>query len=526
MAVSGIDSGIDGGAASDADSCAGLAQLANLRTVIYEQRRQRVAQRWAQLGWASSANSANSAGVVLIYSGAALPIAGTDQVHPFFPHPDFVHLTGHGAPRLVLAYAGPGGAGAENAEGAESGWQLFGYRSTPDEMVWEQPTQPLGLPLSELAAWLEQHGVGQPAASADQPTPDQTNPAQPAESPVTLLGAPPDRALATAIAPQIMQQISAQLLRTGRQPHFAELTAAIAEDRLIKDAAALDDFRQAANCSLAGFNWVFENATAGMTEREIQINMEAAFYKAGSARVAYDSIVAAGNNSAFLHYVPAATEALRPTSATINPGDLLLIDAGAQIGGYASDVTRTMVVGAEPTEVQEFLWRLVLQAQELAIDRCRPGNEWREVHLEAAHTIGSGLVELGLLKGAPSELVASGAVALFFPHGLGHLIGLSVHDAGGYASGREPSAHPQMRYLRTDRVLQAGMVTSVEPGVYFIDALLDDPQNWERFGTEVVWERVDELRGFGGIRIEDDVLITNGDPEVLSAAIAKPIRIG
>ena len=117
-------------------------------------------------------------------------------------------------------------------------------------------------------------------------------------------------------------------------------------------------------------------------------------------------------------------------------------------------------------------------------------------------------------------------MALFYPHGLGHLIGLTVHDAGGYPTGREPSSHPQSRYLRTDRPLEEGMITSVEPGVYFIDALLGDPALRNQFTDEVVWSEVDALRGFGGIRIEDDVHITNTEPEVLSGAIAKPLRIG
>ncbi len=122
--------------------------------------------------------------------------------------------------------------------------------------------------------------------------------------------------------------------------------------------------------------------------------------------------------------------------------------------------------------------------------------------------------------------MTSGAVALFFPHGLGHLIGLTVHDVAGYHDDREPSSHPQLRYLRTDRPLEAGMITSVEPGVYFIEALLGDPEQRARHADSVRWEAVDRLRGFGGIRIEDDVHVTAGEPEVLSEVIPKPKRIG
>jgi Xaa-Pro aminopeptidase len=121
--------------------------------------------------------------------------------------------------------------------------------------------------------------------------------------------------------------------------------------------------------------------------------------------------------------------------------------------------------------------------------------------------------------------VSSGAVALFYPHGLGHLIGLAVHDSGGYQKSREPSSHPQLRYLRTDRVLETGMITSVEPGVYFIEALLGDPKNQHKFADEVNFKLADDMKNFGGIRIEDDIHITDKGPENLSSAIAKPLVI-
>ena len=305
-----------------------------------------------------------------------------------------------------------------------------------------------------------------------------------------------------------------------------KIQAGIAAERIHKDELELSALRSAAATSKSGFDWVYQNVAAGMTEREIQVGMEAEFFRAGAVRTAYPSIVATGPNGAYLHYFYGQDDSLNPSTRTLQKGEFLLIDAGGEFGGYASDVTRTMVVGAEHTDVQSFLWQVVLSAQELAIDRCRPGQEWREIHLDSARTIGSGLLELGLLRGEVDQLVSSGALALFYPHGLGHLIGLTVHDAGGYPAGREPSSHPQSRYLRTDRPLEAGMITSVEPGIYFIEALLADPAVRERFAEEVVWDAVEPLRGFGGIRIEDDIHITDAGPEVLSEDIGKPIRIG
>ena len=395
--------------------------------------------------------------IVLVNSGEPVPIDGSDQYYPFKVHPELRYLAAVDVPGAVLAF-----------DSVDRSWELFSPRLSPDELVWERGPDPVGRPLGELEDWLSARS-------------------------------------------------GRAVLRAGAGG-AGQLTNAIAETRLHKDEAELEHLRAAARCSVTGYAWLYANTVAGMTERSVQIGMEAEFFRAGAPGTAYDSIVASGPNGAVLHFLP--------TGRVIEPGDLLLVDAGASIEGYASDVTRTVVVGAEPTDVQAFLWQLVLRTQELAIDRCRPGVEWRDVHLDAARTIGAGLVELGLLRGEVPDLVSSGAVALFFPHGLGHLIGLTVHDAGGYPKGRERSSHPQLRYLRTDRPLEAGMITSVEPGVYFIDALLGAPAVRAQHADTVNWGLADELRYFGGIRIEDDIHITIGEPENLSGAIPKPIRIG
>ncbi len=395
--------------------------------------------------------------IVLVHAGRPAPIEGSDQYHPFVPHPDHRYLAGCDVPDGVLAF-----------DAANGEWQMFTPRLTADELVWEQAPEPIGEPLDQLDEWIVRRGRRR----------------------VRRAGAGGESSLAPAIA----------------------------ETRIHKDEAELDALRRAASFTRRGYHWVFDQVGAGMSEREVQIGMEAEFFRAGAARTAYDSIVAGGPNGAVLHFMP--------TERVIRPGELLLIDAGAACDGYASDVTRTMVVGAEPTDVQRFLWELVRRTHEVAVDRCRPGVEWREVHLGAAHTIGSGLIELGLLRGGIDELISSGAVAVFFPHGLGHLIGITVHDAGGYPAGRERSQHPQLRYLRTDRPLEVGMITSVEPGVYFIGALLDAPDVRTRHAEAINWAMADGLRGFGGIRLEDDIHITADGPENLTGSIPSPIRIG
>ena len=288
--------------------------------------------------------------IVLVRSGPVLPMAGSDMEHSFHPHPDFAYLTGRGIPDAVLAF-----------DAKQRHWQLFGPRSSIDDQVWHQPADPVGLPLEELDDWLGD--------------------------------------------------------RKGRQvievSNSTELQEGIGEERVRKDELELTALRSAAAATKAGFDWVYNTVSAGMTEREIQVGIEAEFFRAGAVRTAYPSIVASGPNGAFLHYFYGQDDSLNPATRAVLQGELLLIDAGGEFSGYASDVTRTMVVGAEPSDVQAFLWQVVLSAQELAIDRCRPGQEWREIHMDSARVIGSGLMELGLLRGEVDQLVSSGAVALF-----------------------------------------------------------------------------------------------------------------
>ncbi len=212
----------------------------------------------------------------------------------------------------------------------------------------------------------------------------------------------------------------------------------------------------------------------------------------------------------------------------LKAGQLLLADAGAEEpGGYASDITRTYPVSGEFTAIQRQIYETVLRAERVGIAACVPGRRYRDVHDLAAGAICEGLVEAEILRGDPVELTARGAHTLFFVHGVGHLLGLDVHDMedfgdlAGYAPGRERRSDFGSKFLRLDRDLQAGMAVTIEPGVYFI------PQLWERteltapFADVVNRAAVDTLleARFGGIRIEDDVLVRGVDadgPEVLT----------
>jgi Xaa-Pro aminopeptidase len=341
---------------------------------------------------------------------------------------------------------------------------------TQAERVWEGRTEAGGTPLHELAGWL--------AARRGRP--------------VVMLGcAVPglggDEARAAALREQLLH---------ARRP---------------KDAHELALIRKACEATAAGFKALVAALRPGVSERELQVEMELAFLRAGGDRTGYGSIVGVGSNSAVLHFTPSARR--------MQPGDVVLVDAGAEVGRYTADVTRTYRLPGGEDGFFRSLHALVQSVERNAIDRCRPGAEWRDIHLAAAREISEGLVALGLLVGAPDSLLERDTPALFFPHGIGHMVGLGVRDASGYLPGRTRSDRPGLNMLRTDLPLEAGYVMTVEPGIYFIPALLQDPALRERHRDAVRWDRVDALMTFGGIRIEDDVLVTTSDPEVLTSAI-------
>jgi len=286
----------------------------------------------------------------------------------------------------------------------------------------------------------------------------------------------------------------------------SELRDALIRVRRPKDDVELERMRVAAEATRAGFAEVVALVEPGRTERELQVALEAVFLRAGGDFLAFEAIVAAGDHAAVLHFSPTARE--------LRDGELLLIDAGAEHRGYASDVTRTYAVGGALDARQRLVWETVRRAVEAAIAACEPGVEWRHVHRTAALVVAEGLAELGVLRGPAETLVESGAVTLFFPHGVGHMVGLGVRDAGA-ASDEARDPEPGLPRLRVDVPLEPRHAWTVEPGVYFVPALLAR----HRGRHDVDWSRVDDLLGFGGVRIEQNVLITDDGCEVLTRAI-------
>ena len=214
-------------------------------------------------------------------------------------------------------------------------------------------------------------------------------------------------------------------------------------------------------------------------------------------------------------------------SRILEKGNLLLTDAGAEsLLHYASDFTRTVPVGGKFSAKQREIYNIVLAANNKATELVCPGVTYLSIHLAAAEVIASGLKDLGLMKGDVKEAVKNGAHALFFPHGLGHMMGLDVHDMEdlgqiyvGYDEETRPVDQFGTAYLRLGRKLQPGFVITNEPGIYFIPALIDKWKN-EKINTDFInFEKVNEYRNFGGIRLEDDILVTNTGSRILGERV-------
>jgi len=214
----------------------------------------------------------------------------------------------------------------------------------------------------------------------------------------------------------------------------------------------------------------------------------------------------------------------------LQDGQLMINDSGAETpGGYAADITRTFPVNGRFSPMQKDIYETVLAMQLGAIDIIKPGIPYRDVHLHACRILAKRMVALGLMKGDPAAAVEAGAHALFFPHGLGHMLGLDVHDMEdlgdivGYPKGESRSSQFGLRFLRMSRPLETGFVLTVEPGIYFIPALIDKWAQEKPHTDFIVYEKLAPYRNFGGCRIEDDVLVTATGAKVLGPGIPKTV---
>jgi Xaa-Pro dipeptidase len=279
----------------------------------------------------------------------------------------------------------------------------------------------------------------------------------------------------------------------------------LVECRVIKSADELRLLRWVNALTSAAHVEVMRRCRPGMMEYQLEALFLYEIYAKGGARfTAYTNICGCGPNSAVLHYGHQGA----PNDRRLQDGDLFLNDSGAEYHGYASDVTCTYPVNGRFAPEQRAVYEAVLAANRAVQSAMKPGVPWPDMHRLSYRVIAEHLRDMGLVRGSVDELVANHVPALFMPHGLGHLMGLDVHDCGGYPDGTPRIDEPGIRSLRCGRPLEAGMVITVEPGIYFIDPLLEPALADPKASRYLVAEKVERFRGFGGVRIEDDVIVT------------------
>lgn len=299
-----------------------------------------------------------------------------------------------------------------------------------------------------------------------------------------------------------------------------DLIHAVVKQRSVKIKEEVEEMELALETTYDMYLEAMKAIRPGLTEQEIVGKLEGAALRAG-AQTAFPTILSVNGQILHNHH----------HGNTMNKGDLLVIDSGAESPlHYAADITRTFPVGGKFTPEQKAVYEVVLKTQKNAIAAMKPGVSNKDIHLSAARTIAEGLKDIGLMKGSVDDAVSQGAHALFFPHGLGHMIGLDVHDMEGlgenyvgYDKSVQRSDQFGLAYLRMAKKLKPGYVLTVEPGIYFIPALIDLWEGEKKHTRFINYEKVNTYRAFGGIRIEDDVLVTEKGHRELGKGIPKTV---
>ncbi len=406
---------------------------------------------------------------IAIIPAAPHLVRNRDVEYPYHPDSDFYYLTGFAEPDAVLVL---------KKVGRKRSWMLFCQERDPEMEQWvgerlgtERAMSQLGATRSwTINAWEEQlsellSGV---------------------ENLYFNVGA--GHAVEAALLKQLNQ--FRQRNRAGvRFPQSLHLVDPLLHElRLIKSREELQCMRRAAEITAEAHRHAMRQCTPGMVEQQLEGEILHSFSRQGSRTVAYDSIVAGGNNACTLHYIR--------NSDRLQEGDLVLIDAGVEWQGYAADITRTFPVNGKFSAPQRQLYEIVLAAQQAAIRQIQPGKRWDAAHRAAVRAITRGLLELKILKGDLNTLIKEERYKPFYMHQTGHWLGMDVHDVGAYkVDGKW-------------RVLEPGMVMTVEPGLYI-------PQ--EMKGVARKWQGI-------GIRIEDDVVVTDEGCEILTAAAPKTVE--
>jgi Xaa-Pro aminopeptidase len=433
-------------------------------------------------------------GIAVFFSNDELPMNYPANTFPFRPNSNFLYFFGLPLPSLIAV-----------VDFDEKKTILFGNDVDIEDIIW-MGSQPTMKELTMLAGIDE----ARPLAQAENFLTEALSKKR------TLHFLPPY---------QLSQQLFlAKLLNVPiqevkKQASVALIKAMVAL-RSKKSPEELKEMEIAAEIGYLMHMEAMKRAKEGASEQEIAGIMEGIAW-------------AYGKGPSFPIILSQRGEILHnhDHSLTLQKGKLLLIDAGAQSNSfYASDYTRTVPVDLKFNEQQKAIYKIVLEANEKAKEHTLPGVYYRDVHLLASKIIAERLVELGLLKGNADELVQLGVHALFFPHGLGHMLGLDVHDMEdlgenyvGYDETVERSSQFGLAYLRLAKKLEPGYTLTIEPGIYFIPALIEKWENEKRFTDFINYNEIKKWIGFGGIRLEDNVVVTETGSEFISKRL--PIHI-
>ncbi len=386
---------------------------------------------------------------------------------------------------------------------------LFLHERTDDEALWHGP-------VPSFEEMKQRHGVD--AVLALSSLEDAVQKIANGRQIDTIAVADPK---ATALAAKI----------TGHDLAFADesrfgqpdLLDAVAKLRARKEPEEVDEMRRTAAVTDEAHRAAIMHTKPGVHEQMLTGTVEGTFLRHGCVP-AYNTILSIRGEVLHNH----------AHDKVVQDGDIVLLDGGAEAqSGYCSDVTRCWPVSGKFSGEGADIYDIVLQAEMASIELVRPGMRYRDVHMESCRVIADGLSSLGIMRGSVDSLVESGAHTLFFPHGVGHLIGIDVHDMEGfgdrvhYPGGRTRSDDFGTAFLRMDRDLESGNTFTVEPGIYFVPAILHNAEFRAKYAEQVDFDKceaylqMNDGRGFGGIRIEDDVLATEDGYEVLTAAVPK-----
>ena len=429
-------------------------------------------------------------GLIVLLGNDNAPMNYPGNVYPFRQDGSFLYYAGLDQPGLALTL---------DADTGEA--TLHGHDPTMDDVVWEGP-MPGIRERADLAA-IER--TAPPSALADA-----VRKAQDSGREVHVL--PPYRGEHTLKLAEMLGVGAGEI-----EPSRALIDAVVAQ-RLVKTPEEVREIERAVGVACEMHEAAMRLARPGTTEAQIAAQMEA---------------IAAGHGgfTSFPLIVTRRGETLHnhATSTVLEEGDLLLHDGGAAAPSrYVSDMTRVSPVGGTFSDRQRAVVEIVVRAEEAALALCAPGRSFREIHDLACRTIAEGLTGLGLMKGDPAEAVVAGAHALFMPHGLGHAMGLDVHDMEGLGEDRVGYGDEATRseqfgtaYLRFARALQPGHVMTVEPGCYFIGPLVEKWRDEGRHAEFLNYDEIERWVGFGGVRIEDDIVVTESGHRVLGPGLAK-----